>query len=174
MSITILPTIHKSGRAVFRWNGSRLPCHQVRRPPVALAAGQWCPFNTQSTWWWPAAYPLLYVPSHCSFRMCDIWKSFVAQRCLWALGTGVVFHAPEVVQDRNPHDYRRDFEDEVPGYLHNARIADILTGLTLAAGEHAVADNLLACYQELIRHDIFPAAEWPLVQAWAKDCATAP
>ncbi|HQF19780.1 MAG TPA: STELLO glycosyltransferase family protein [Kiritimatiellia bacterium] len=141
--------------------------------PLALTAGQWCPFNTQSTWWWPAAYPLLYVPSHCSFRMCDIWKSFVAQRCLWALGAGVVFHAPEVVQERNPHDYLRDFHDEVPGYLQNARIADILSGLDLAPGEAAVADNLLACYDALIREKIFPPAEWPLVQAWIKDCAAA-
>ena len=139
--------------------------------PVALNAGQWCPFNTQSTWWWPVAYPLLYVPSYCSFRMCDIWKSFVAQRCLWALGAGVVFHAPEVFQDRNPHDYLRDFQDEIPGYLHNARIAKILAAVDLIPGEDAVADNLLACYDALIREEIFPDDEWPLVQAWIEDCS---
>ncbi len=53
--------------------------------PVVLEAGNWSPFNTQSTWWWPIAYPLLYLPSYCSFRTCDIWKSFIAQRCLWEL-----------------------------------------------------------------------------------------
>ena len=158
--------------AVWRLTQDR-PFDFETRPPVVLTEGQWCPFNTQSTWWWPRAFPLLYVPSHCSFRMCDIWKSFVAQRCLWALGAGVVFHAPEVVQERNPHDYLRDFHDEVPGYLQNTRIADILTGLDLAAGEAAVADNLLACYDALIREKIFPPAEWPLVQAWIKDCAAA-
>lgn len=55
-------------------------------PSVFLPAGVWCPFNSQSTWWWPVAYPLLYIPSHCSFRMCDIWRGLVAQRCLWELG----------------------------------------------------------------------------------------
>ena len=43
---------------------------------IHLPPGNWAPFKTQSTWWWPAAYPLLYIPSYCSFRMCDIWKSF--------------------------------------------------------------------------------------------------
>ena len=38
-------------------------------PSVALLPGVWCPFNSQSTWWWPEAYPLLYLPSFCTFRM---------------------------------------------------------------------------------------------------------
>ena len=106
--------------------------------------------------------------------MCDIWKSFVAQRCLWALGAELVFHAPEVVQDRNPHDYRRDFEDEVPGYLHNARIAEILAGLFLAPGAAAVADNLRACYAALVGAQIFPPAETALVTAWLADLERMP
>ena len=159
--------------AVWRLTQDR-PFEFDPRAPVALGPGQWCPFNTQSTWWWPAAYPLLYVPSHCSFRMCDIWKSFIAQRCLWALGAGVVFHAPEVVQDRNPHDYRRDFADEVPGYLHNARIAEILAGLSLAPGAAAVADNLRACYVALVAENIFPPEELGLVAAWLADLERMP
>ena len=53
---------------------------------IAIGRGTWCPFNSQSTWWWEPAFPLLYLPSHCSFRMTDIWRSFIAQRCLWELG----------------------------------------------------------------------------------------
>jgi len=82
------------------------------RPSVSLPAGTWCPFNSQSTWWWRPAFPLLYLPSYCSFRMTDIWRSFVAQRCLWELGYGLVFHAAEVDQERNEHNLMRDFEDE--------------------------------------------------------------
>ncbi|MCX6903416.1 MAG: DUF288 domain-containing protein [Verrucomicrobia bacterium] len=48
---------------------------------LALGRGVWCPFNSQCTWWWPEAYPLLYLPSYCTFRMTDIWRSFVAQIC---------------------------------------------------------------------------------------------
>ncbi len=136
---------------------------------VLLTPGQWCPFNTQSTWWWPVVYPLLYIPSFCSFRMCDIWKSFVAQRCLWQLGTGVVFHAPEVWQQRNVHNLMRDFNDEVPGYQQNDRIAKILRGVDLVPGADRVADNLLACYEALVADGIFPADELDLVRVWIGD-----
>lgn len=136
---------------------------------VFLPGGAWCPFNTQSTWWWPAAYPLLYIPSYCSFRMCDIWKSFVAQRCLWAMGTGVVFHAPEVVQDRNEHNLQRDFEDEVPGYLRNHEIAQILEAAQLSELHEDVSANLRECYRLLVAAEIFPEKELSLVDAWISD-----
>lgn len=136
---------------------------------VYLEPGNWCPFNTQSTWWWPLAYPLLYIPSYCSFRMCDIWKSFIAQRCLWAMGLGVTFHAPEVVQNRNLHDLMLDFRDEIPGYEQNRRIADVLYGLELCSSEDAVGRNLRACYAALVDAGIFPQLEMALVDAWLHD-----
>jgi hypothetical protein len=139
------------------------------RESVYLEPGNWCPFNTQSTWWWPVAYPLLYIPSYCSFRMCDIWKSFVAQRCLWALGLGVVFHAPEVYQDRNIHDLMRDFRDEIPGYDKNRDICRILEDLDLGSEESDVSGNLLTCYRALVAKGIFPEKELPLVEAWLQD-----
>ncbi len=135
---------------------------------VYLEAGNWCPFNTQSTWWWPLAFPLLYVPSYCSFRMCDIWKSFVAQRCLWELGLGVVFHASEVYQDRNAHDLMRDFRDEIPGYEKNRGICQLLSEIKLRGGSGAVMGNLVRCYEALVAKEIFPAKEMQLVTAWVE------
>jgi len=140
---------------------------------VMLSPGQWCPFNTQTTWWWPAVFPLLYIPSYCSFRMCDIWKSFVAQRCLWELGTGVVFHAAEVVQQRNPHNLMRDFTDEVPGYLENRRIAETLERLSLESDITSVPENLRTCYAALVSEGIFPEKELVLVDAWIQDVSEA-
>lgn len=142
-------------------------------PSIHLTEGSWCPFNSQSTWFWPDAFPLLYLPSFCSFRMTDIWRSFVAQRCLWAMGCGVVFHAPEVVQERNAHDLMRDFRDEVPGYLENARLARALAGLKLAEGADGCGRNLLTCYRELVTQGIIPADEVPLVEAWLSDVRNA-
>ena len=138
-------------------------------PSLELRPGTWCPFNSQSTWWWPAAYRLLYLPSHCSFRMTDIWRSFVAQRCLWELGHGVVFHAAEVEQLRNEHDLVRDFEQEVPGYCGNARIADLLAKLPLDAGPERVGDNLLRCWEALVEAGFVAETELALVRAWGAD-----
>jgi hypothetical protein len=135
---------------------------------VYLQPGNWCPFNTQTTWWWSVAYPLLYIPSYCSFRMCDIWKSFVAQRCLWELDLGIVFHAAEVYQDRNVHDLMRDFRDEISGYDKNREICEILNRIELQRGKCAVAENLLRCYEALVSKQIFPEKEIELVKAWLK------
>jgi hypothetical protein len=144
-----------------------------KAPSILLPAGTWCPFNSQTTWWWPDTFPLLYLPSYCSFRMTDIWRSFIAQRCLWELGSGVVFHAPEVYQERNQHSLLRDFEAEVPGYLCNANIVNTLGGLSLRPGVKNVSDNLIRCYEALIAVGVVPQDELPLVIAWCDDLNTA-
>ncbi|MBK1645083.1 hypothetical protein CKO25_10545 [Thiocapsa imhoffii] len=136
---------------------------------VYLPEGAWCPFNSQSTWWWPEAFPLLYLPSFCSFRMTDIWRSFVAQRCLWAMGRGLVFHGPEVFQARNEHDLMRDFDDEIPGYRSNRSIANCLEGLTLDKSPKAVGENLLHCYDALVEAGHFPQEEFDLANVWLSD-----
>jgi len=105
--------------------------------------------------------------------MCDIWKSFIAQRCLWALGYGIMFHAPEVFQDRNQHDLDRDFADEVPGYTRNKEIADVLSRLQLKSGEAQIADNLRHCYEALVAATIFPSAELELVELWLENFRSA-
>jgi len=136
---------------------------------VYLHAGAWCPFNSQCTWWFPEAYPLMYLPSFVSFRMTDIWRSFVAQRCLWAMGYGVVFHGPEMYQVRNPHNLLRDFEQEIPGYLGNSKICDHLAGLKLSEKSGDAGDNLHRCYETLIATKFIPVDEIVLVEAWLKD-----
>lgn len=139
------------------------------RPSVELLPGAWCPFNSQTTWWWPEAYPLLYLPSYCSFRMCDIWRSFIAQRCLWEMGFGVIFHAPEVSQNRNAHCLARDFEDEIPGYTRNEELIRELADLRLESGVAAVGSNLLCCYRRLVACEFFPEAELSLISDWLGD-----
>lgn len=136
---------------------------------VLLPKGVWCPFNSQTTWWWPSAFALMYLPSFCPFRMTDIWRSFVAQRCLWEFAKGLVFHHAEVDQDRNLHDLMRDFVDEIPGYTQNDKITRILEQVNLLPGMDNVGGNLLKCYEKLVSEKIFPADELKLVEAWLED-----
>jgi hypothetical protein len=160
--------------AVWRLTVGREPFHfdPAKTDGVRLAPGAWCPFNSQATWWFPPAFPLMYLPSTCTFRMTDIWRSLIAQRCLWESGQGVTFHPPEVDQARNPHDLMRDFADEVPGYLKNESIARTLAELTLAPGTASVPDNLVRCYEALIASGVFDPGEINLVRAWVTDVAT--
>jgi hypothetical protein len=133
---------------------------------IHLAPGAWCPFNSQATWWFRDAFPLMYLPSTCTFRMTDIWRSLIAQRCLWEQNQGVTFHPPEVVQDRNAHDLMKDFEDEIPGYLKNEQIAQILASTRLTSNH---LNNLIKCYDALIAEGIFKPTEMDLLRAWIAD-----
>jgi hypothetical protein len=138
---------------------------------LGLGRGSWCPFNSQNTTWWADAFPLLYLPAHCSFRMTDIWRSFVAQRIGWENGWSVLFHEPTVWQERNDHNLMRDFQDEIPGYLHNRTIGETLAGLSLAPGPEKMADNLRICYEALVRLSVVDKQELPLLDAWLADLA---
>lgn len=136
---------------------------------VALSRGAWCPFNSQNTTWFPEAYPLLYLPAYCSFRMTDIWRSFIAQRIAWANNWNILFHEPTVWQERNEHNLMRDFADEVPGYINNSRIAAELSALPIKAGASCLGDNLRVCYARLIELDLIGQKEMPLLEAWLDD-----
>jgi len=139
---------------------------------VALGPGAWCPFNSQNTAWFPKAYPLLYLPSCCSFRMTDIWRSLVAQRIAWEYGWHVLFQSADVFQERNEHNLMRDFADEVPGYLHNRKIAENLERLRLSPGLENIGESLIRCYEELVRLTVIGAEEMPLLRAWLQDFST--
>jgi hypothetical protein len=103
--------------------------------------------------------------------MTDIWRSFVAQRIGWENGWSVLFHEPTVWQERNDHNLMRDFQDEIPGYLHNRTIGETLAGLSLAPGPEKMADNLRICYEALVRLSVVDKQELPLLDAWLADLA---
>ncbi|MEQ9622187.1 STELLO glycosyltransferase family protein [Coleofasciculus chthonoplastes] len=138
---------------------------------VALTSGTWCPFNSQNTTWWSDAYPLMYLPSYCSFRMTDIWRSFVAQRIAWTNNWGILFHEPTVWQDRNQHNLLRDFQDEIPGYLHNHAICEALASLNLISGVDKLDKNLRICYEKLVSMSLIDSQELKLLDAWLNDLA---
>lgn len=135
---------------------------------VALKPGAWCPFNSQNTTWFEQAFPLLYLPAYCSFRMTDIWRSFVAQRIATANDWPILFHKATVWQERNEHNLMRDFADEVPGYLNNAAIRDMLEALTLERGQSAITSNLRICYRRLVEAELIREQELPLLETWLK------
>lgn len=137
--------------------------------PLILGKGVWCPFNSQNTWWTSVAFELMYLPSYCSFRMTDIWRSFVAQACLWPNDWRLSFHAPSVFQERNQHDLLRDFQDEVPGYLNNQKIVDVFNSLNLRKGQYALHENMFLCYEKLIEMGLVEAKELEILSAWHRD-----
>jgi len=156
--------------AIYRLVSS-LPQSFRQGAGVALAEGSWSPFNSQNTCWWREAFPLMYLPAFCSFRMTDIWRSFVAQRIAWTNNWSVLFHEPNVRQERNEHDLLRDFRDEIPGYLHNKSICEALEKLPLRSGVGKLGENLQVCYEKLVSMGLVDRKELELVEAWLSDIA---
>ncbi len=154
--------------AVYRLT-RELPINFNNRGAVAIGENSWCPFNSQNTTWFKDAFPLLYLPSYCSFRMTDIWRSFVAQRIAWANNWNIIFHEATVWQERNEHNLLKDFNDEVSGYMNNARICQLLQELDLKAGSENMGENLLKCYKVFIDEGLVDVKEVPLIYAWIAD-----
>lgn len=132
---------------------------------VAVTNG-WCPFNSQSTRWWRDAFPLMYLPAYCPFRMTDIWRSFIAQRICRENGWCILFHEPHVRQERNAHDLLKDFQDEISGYLNNGRLCEILDDLDLLPGRDKLAENMRRCYRALVEATIMKPEELDLLDIW--------
>jgi len=154
--------------AIYRLIGP-LPQTFRKDRRIALMAGSWCPFNSQNTTWWAEAFGLLYLPAYSSFRMTDIWRSFITQRIAWVNGWGVLFGEPTMRQERNVHDLMRDFEDEIPGYLNNSRLCEELEALSLAGGMDKISVNLRLCHEKVVEMSLVDSKELDLVDAWIED-----
>ena len=133
-----------------------------------LDQGTVCPFNSQNTIFSKEVFPLLYLPAFVTFRFTDILRGLVAQPVLWSQGKRLGFGPATVVQKRNPHDYLRDFESEVPVYLNAEKVIDIASK-ALADGK-PLSDQLLAVYDALSEAGIVTDDELTLLQAWVADC----
>jgi hypothetical protein len=154
--------------AIYRLT-RHLPIEFRHGANLALGRGTICPFNSQNTTWFREAFLLMYLPSYCSFRMTDIWRSFVAQRLAWTCDWNILFHSSTVWQERNAHNLMKDFQDEIPGYLHNLHICEALQQLVLPAGRENLAANLIVCYDKLIAMEMVGAAEMAVLKAWIED-----
>jgi len=146
-----------------------LPINFEIEAKLSLGKNAWSPFNSQNTYWFKDAFMLMYLPSYCSFRMTDIWRSYVAQRIAWECGWSILYHEPTVWQQRNEHNLMKDFEDEISGYTNNLNICKELQNLALKKSKANIAENLITCYQKLIDLNLVGKEEMTLLKAWIKD-----
>ena len=153
--------------AIYRMVGE-LPIY-FEKKKLALGKGSICPFNSQNTQFFMEAHPLLYLPAFCSFRMTDIWRSFIAQVIAWKYGWSIGFFEPSVTQDRNDHNLMIDFKDEIEGYLNNEKILESLMSVSLSSNQDKIYDNMLILYEEMVRKNFIDAREIELLSNWIED-----
>jgi len=151
--------------AIYRLTRT-LPITFRTEQPLALSAGARAPFNSQNTTWFSEVFPLLYLPSTCSFRMTDIWRSFIAARICLANSWDILFHKATVSQQRNPHDLMDDFRDEISGYLGNADICRKLEDLDIKSGVEHIPDGMMQCYAAFVSNGLLRPSEMSLLKSW--------
>ena len=137
--------------------------------PVLFPKNAYSPFNSQATSWHNSIFPLMYLPITCSFRMTDIWRSFIVQRILRDTELNLVFVGAEVFQDRNPHNLLKDFEDEIEGYLGNEKLRQILEDTELLGGPMNYRADLMSVYKNLIDGGLLKNSELESLGNWLDD-----
>jgi len=154
--------------AIYRFT-QPLPITFMKSDNLGLGNNTFCPFNSQNTTWFKEAFLLLYLPSYCSFRMTDIWRSYIAQRIAWTCGWSILFHKSTVWQERNNHNLLNDFIDEISGYANAQLIYESLKNLDLKEGKENIATNMKICYQKFIDLELIDKAEMNLLNHWIND-----
>ncbi|MBI2610891.1 hypothetical protein HYW60_03075 [Candidatus Kaiserbacteria bacterium] len=116
---------------------------------IAIAKGTWTPFNSQNTSIRRFCVPAYFL-SPLIGRYDDIWASYVLKHIADHLGDSVVFGEPIVRQERNPHNYWKDLDQERHGHALTLRFVNALSMIKLKGNGYT------ACYSEVI--DALPTA----------------
>jgi hypothetical protein len=145
----------------------REPVSFAARAPVSLAEGVLSPFNSQNTAWRRELFPLLYLPACVSFRFTDILRGLVAQPIMWSEGYRLGFTGATVDQRRNAHDLWRDFEDEIPMYVHGEKVVAVVTRAIADCPD--IPSKLSEAYRALVAAEIVPRQELAILSAWLHD-----
>jgi hypothetical protein len=95
--------------------------HEFKPSSFPFFSQKLMPFNSQNTFLKREVMPHYFMFPGVG-RSDDIWPSYHAQ----AQGFGVIFGKPSVVQERNPQDIMRNFEDELNNYRHNLTICQAI------------------------------------------------
>jgi len=155
--------------AIFRLINSKINVKFKNNLKIGISYNSITAFNSQNTTWFKEAFPLLYLPSTCTMRATDIWRSVIAQVILYNDRKDILFHSPNVFQKRNPHILMKDFKDEIPVYLDIESIYYSLKKIKLKKGHQNYLSNLVKCYKHLCEEGFFEKKEMTLVNLWKKD-----
>ncbi len=154
--------------AVFRLT-NKFRNHIFKKIDIAVSNKSITPFNSQNTVWHEVSFPLMYLPSYCTMRSTDIWRSFVAIKIIKNYNWNLTFLKPTVLQNRNFHDLMDDFTQEIPVYKNTNEFCNILKNLKLSKKYDDILINIYKCYEKLVDKKILNKKELPLLKRWLID-----
>jgi len=140
-------------------------------PPLRLEAGLYSPFNSQNTLFHQGTLWAMLLPTTTTFRVCDIWRAYWAQRLLWGVGGNVVFQGSTVDQVRNPHSLLDDRQDEKALYEDAERFVVLLD--TWAPKTATLPERMVELAEYMVQARLIGEADVALVRAWVSDLTAA-
>lgn len=153
--------------AIFRLTRNELVDFDSSKPPIACNAGTMAPFNSQNTIFYYSSFWLLFMPTTVSMRVADIWRGYWGQRLLWDIGGSLCFLPPSAYQERNEHDYLKDFTEEIDLYLDAQNLITMLNSWRSA--KPTVFERMNDLFDELVMHKFLRREDVILVKAWLED-----
>ena len=91
---------------------------------------------------------------------------YVAQKCMWEYNTLFCYISPIVKQDRNAHDYMKDFSSEYPMYIS---VFNIINNIFTEIQLNGNSNDLLLVYTKLYENGIVKELELKLINQWLKN-----
>jgi hypothetical protein len=137
----------------------------AKNKAIALEKGTYSPFNSQNTFWSKEVFLCMYLPCYVTNRTLDIFRAYIAQRMLWEINKNILFTSSSVYQERNPHNYLRDFVDEIPVYTEIEKLTTALNSVKLSG---SFENKLIQIYTKLISENILVKQELELLNLWIK------
>jgi hypothetical protein len=145
--------------AIYRLVSSK-PVKFYKDFDVILAPGTFTPFNSQSTFWNKETFSFMYFPMYVGWRFADILRGYITQKLLWDIDSVLGYSSPIVYQERNPHNYMVDFNQEL--VLYNSIMPTINTIKSLNK------PSIVDIYTELYKAGIVKREEIRALKLWLK------
>ncbi|CAF1675077.1 unnamed protein product [Rotaria magnacalcarata] len=137
------------------------------QPPIALQPFTFSPYNTQNTVTHYEAFWGLYLPVTTTFRVCDIWRGFWAQRLLWDIGGRLVFGTATVKQVRNSHSYIKDMDEEHQLYHQSGSFVRFLA--SWSSSLPSIAKRIAQLARDIAQAGFWHSKEIDIIDAWLTD-----
>lgn len=152
--------------AIYRLTNNK-PVFFEKRSPIILEKNTFSPFNSQNTIFTKELFPLLYLPAFVTFRYTDILRGLIAQPIMWTKNYKLGFDNATVIQKRNPHNYLKDFESEIPCFLYPEKVVSLASSVVKESD--SIEKNMLTIYTELQKEHIVDESEIILLKHWLKN-----
>jgi len=155
--------------AIYRLINKKINIKFAENKSFFVNNKSYVPFNSQNTTWNDEVFPLMYLPTYCTMRATDIWRSYIATHIMNKLNLKILFTSPTVYQIRNYHDLYKDFDLEISVFRDVKKLVKVLDSTKIYKNKKYILVNLFNCYQNLVKKKILEKAELEILHAWCED-----